>query len=212
MDQEIDFKELKGMYSNIVKAVKFEDAFDNVKTLGAVDIVFSDNLVYCVVGVFDAETLELIETKELATKELMPYSPTWISYREGSPILEVCKKLENQPDVFLIAKPGTVNKDRVSTPGYVGVLLNKPTIGVSKDLTYGLLDVDRVMYREEQMGLGLKTREFAKPIYVSPGFGVSLESSISIVKKVLGDQKMPMPIHVVHKLCNKLKKGGVKNE
>ena len=209
MMQQKEYRELKEIYSRIIKAIKFQNEFSEIKTIGALDISFSDKNAACAAVVMTYPELEIIEVKTLTTKEPIKYSPTLIAFREGNPLIKTYKLLENKPDLILISKPGSTNPKKVSTPGYVGVLINKPTIGVSKDLVYGHLEEDRIILKEEQRGLAIRTREHARPIFISPGFGVDIETAVNIVKKCTTEFKMPLPLHLAHKYSNKTKKGEI---
>jgi len=206
MLSEKEFNELKEIYSKILKVNTFENKFKEIKTIAALDAVFSDKGVFCVAAVFNYETLELIEKKELSTKEIIHYSPRWIAFREGAPMIEVYKLLETKPDVILISKQGAINPKKVSTPSYVGILINKPTIGVSKDLIEGKLEENKIIFKTEQKGFAIQTKEYSRPIYISPGFGISLEKCKEIVEHCTKEYKMPLPIHLTHKFANKIKK------
>ena len=60
----------------------------------------------------------------------------------------------------------------------------------------------------EVRGFEVVTREFAKPVYVSPGHMVSLESALKLVREMMvHPHKMPEPIHLANKMGRKMKEG-----
>ena len=55
--------------------------------------------------------------------------------------------------------------------------------------------------------MAIKTKQFANPIYITPGHNISLNSAVEIIKKLSFEPyKLPLPLHLAHKYVNKLKK------
>jgi deoxyribonuclease V len=87
------------------------------------------------------------------------------------------------------------------------VLLAVPTIGVTKSLLYGEVNLKNMKPKEvrsitdpkngERIGVAVKTRERAEPIFVSIGHGIDLDSAVDLVLK-LSHQRLPEPIHRAH--------------
>ena len=87
---------------------------------------------------------------------------------------------------------------------HVGILLDAATIGVTKRLMLGEVK-DRTIYVDkEARGYELVTKEYANPIYVSPGHKISLKTSLEVIKNcMMPPHKMPEPLHIAHKHSNK---------
>jgi len=200
------FNQLKEVHENILKVLNKEENIDEIKTIGSTEILFKSDKGVCVFLIYDYKTLKLIEKKELFCKECIPYSPRWSYVREGTPIIELFNSLENKPDVIMIEGSGRVNENIVETSSYVGVLLNKPVIAVGKDLKYGKDEYEKILFKDKLCGYVLKTKEISKPIYITSGFKIPIEKSLEIVKHCLRENKMPEPLHNVHKIITKLKK------
>ena len=199
-------KDIKEVYKKIKEAISFTDQIKEVKRIAAIDIIFSKEKIYCAALVFSYPDLKLLEKRSLKSKEIIKHSPSLVGYREGVPIIETYKLLENEPDVILISKPGTIDTTKISSPAYVGVLLNKPTIGISDELVFGRLDVDKIMFQDQERGLAIRSKEHSKPIYIAPGYGLSIEKAVEITKNCLGEYKYPLPLHLAHKKAIKIKK------
>lgn len=92
---------------------------------------------------------------------------------------------------------------------YVGLTLNKPTIGVAKNLLEGRI-IDKAIYiNGEKRGHELKARKGAKTIYISPGHRISLKSSLGIVKSCFREHRLPEPLYLAHKYANMIKRTAV---
>jgi len=200
MKNGADFKELKEVEKNILKGIKLNDCFSSIKTVAAFDIAYKDKTYFCVGVVIDIETKEEVEKKEVNGEEVIPYSPSLAAFREGPAIIDAYRALENKPDILIVKGEGAVKLNRVGLASYVGVILNKPCIGVAKELMHGKLEEDKIIFENELKGI-------ANPVYVTPGHNVSLKTSVEIVKKLSIDSyKLPIPLHLAHKYVNKLKK------
>ncbi len=137
----------------------------------------------------------------------MPYSPSMVAFREGPAVIDAYRTLENKPDVLIVKGEGVVRPLRVGLASYVGVILNKPCIGVAKELMHGRLDEDKLVFDGEIRGIAIKTKEFANPVYVTPGHNINLDTAVEIIKKgSIEPYKLPLPLHLAHKYVNKSKK------
>lgn len=206
MQNQFKPKELREIQKEILKGISLKDQFTEIKLIAAFDITFTKNKYACSSLVFEYPSLKLIEKKNSTGEELMPYSPNFSAFREGPQIIELFKQLENKPDILITNSHGALHPNKVGLASYIGVLLNKPTIGVFKNLIFGRLDQDNILFDQDLKGKALKTKEHAKPVFITPGHGISIESSYKIIKNTIRDHKMPLPIHLAHKYANKLKK------
>lgn len=207
MHQKTDFNELKKIEKEVLKGISLKDSISEVNKIAAFDIGFSGTKVICSAIIFDFETMNVIEEKTKISDELMPYSPNTIAFREGPAIIDLYRELENTPDVLIIDGQGALHPAKVGVASYVGVILNKPCIGIAKELIYGNLDEDKIIFNNEIKGYAIKAKEFANPIFITSGHGVSIEKATEIVRKtIVPDFKLPLPMHLAHKLTNKIKK------
>jgi deoxyribonuclease V len=158
------------------------------------------------VTVLDYESLELLETQVATCQVKIPYIPTLLSFREIPPAIAVIKKLKIQPDVFLVDAQGLAHPYRCGFASHLGLVLGKPTIGAAKSR---LIGTPKEMHGEtflvdknEIIGAVVTTKQGAKPIYVSIGHMVSLETAIKIVKHC-ARSRIPEPLLQAHKLATK---------
>ena len=207
MKNGVDFKELKEIEKKILKGIKVQDSITNIKTVAAFDIAYSDKKYHCIGVVYDLETNKEIEVSNVESEEIMPYSPSMVAFREGPAIIDAYRNIKNKPDVLIVKGNGAINKYKVGLASYVGVLVNKPCIGVTKELTSGKLEEDNILFENEIRGKAIRTKEYANPIYISPGHGIDLNLSVEIIKKlIIEPYKLPLPLHLAHKYVNRKKK------
>ncbi len=203
----VDPKELKEIEKSILKGIDISDTSSKIRTVAGFEIIYTNKTYHCCCVVLDLETKEEKEQKEVTGQEIMSYSPTFIAFREGPAIIEAYRSLEEKPDLLIVKGNGALHKNKVGLASYVGVILNKPCIGVSKDLMYGNLEEDKIIFENELKGRAVKTKEFSNPVYVTPGHNISVNSAAEIIKKLIKEPyKMPLPLHLAHKYLNKIKK------
>lgn len=207
MKNGADFKELKDIEKRIIKGINLKDSFSSVKLVAGFDIVYTGKKYHCVAVVIDLETKNEIEVKIIEDEEIIPYSPNLVTFREGPVIIDAYRSLENKPDVLIVKGNGAIHPYKIGLASYVGVILNKPCIGVSKELFFGKLDEDKIMFEDKLKGIAIKAKPFANPVYVSPGHNICLESAVEIIRKIVDENyKLPLPLHLAHKYVNKFKK------
>lgn len=177
-----------------------------VKTVGGVDVSYVGNMGISAITVLDYDSLEVLEAQVAACEVKMPYIPTLLSFREIPPAIAGIKKLTLQPDVFLVDAQGWAHPYRCGFASHLGLATGKPTVGSAKSRLIGE-QVERegrtvLVDRGEIIGEVVTTRPGAKPIYLSIGHMVSLETAVQIVKHC-ARSRIPEPLLQAHNLATK---------
>src|SRR5690606_18640659 len=115
-----------------------------------------------------------------------PYVPGLLSFREVPAVLEAFARLESTPDLVLCDGQGYAHPRRFGIACHLGVLLDVPTIGAAKSRLLGEhpeVPPERGAWvpltdQGEVIGAVLRTRARTRPLYVSAGHRVSLETAI----------------------------------
>ncbi|MBI3037182.1 endonuclease V [Candidatus Woesearchaeota archaeon] len=188
------------------------DELGEVRTIGGCDCAYVNNTVIAAVVVCD-DKLGVIEKQTAAVENDFPYMPGLLYYREGRAIKEAFSKLKNKPDVLLVDGNGVLHPLRCGLASHIGVELGQPTIGVAKTRLLGEEDeAGNIKVGKDIIGAEFKAKEHAKPIYVSVGHKVSLETAMEVVQKTTKQpHKLPEPLHLAHRLADKARKELEKN-
>jgi deoxyribonuclease V len=98
---------------------------------------------------------------------------------------------------LLIDGHGRLHPRKCGLASYIGVITNKPTIGVAKHLLCGYVREDGfVEFDNIALGFRIKLQD-KRPVYVSIGNKISLESAIYIVKQFTKNgEVIPEPLRI----------------
>jgi deoxyribonuclease V len=132
-----------------------------------------------------------------------------LSFREAPIALAALQQVRHQPDILLVDGHGIAHPRRFGIASHLGVLLDLPTIGCAKSVLVGkaaepglspgestaLLDGDDVI------GTAIRTRLRSRPIYVSPGHRVSVETAAALVMQCLRGYRLPEPTRLADRLA-----------
>lgn len=188
-----------------------EDKFDRIEKVVGVDVGYKGRVGYGG-GVVLNQEFEVLEQKRVKKKIFFPYLTTYFAYCEIPVILEVIKKLESKIDLIMVNAHGIAHPRGLGAASHLGLLISKPVIGVAQKRLCGeytepkIREWTKLRYKGKTIGGVLLSKSGCKPIFVSPGNFISLESSLEIVKRFLGKHKLPEPLRLADLLVrNKIK-------
>ncbi|MGC8896355.1 MAG: endonuclease V [Candidatus Bathyarchaeia archaeon] len=195
--------------------IVFEDKLPKkVRLVAGVDVAYGKDFSVGAAAVLDYNSLNLIESQTAICKTCFPYIPTLLSFREVPPSILCIRKLQTTPDVFLVDGHGFAHPYGCGFASHLGLAIGKPTIGVAKDRLFG--EVEKVKAEEEFaflkhhnnriIGAVVATKDGCKPVYVSVGHMISLETAIKIVKHCARSSRIPEPILKAHETANLVKR------
>lgn len=153
--------------------------------------------------------VELVEEHVATQIVTFPYIPGLLSFREAPVCLAAIAGLETQPDLVLVDGHGRAHPRRCGIACHVGYELGIPTIGVAKSILvgrHGELCDERgstapLIYRDEAIGMAVRTRPGIKPVYVSVGNLITLNDAVDWVLRTTGRYRLPEPSRLAHKLA-----------
>ena len=150
--------------------------------------------------------LEVIEKAVLKSKVSFPYVPGLLSFREIPITLQICEKLNLQPDLVMVDGQGMAHPRRIGLASHLGLLLNIPTIGCAKSRLCGEYEEPEdaigsfnfVRDKGDIIGAALRTRSGSKPLIISIGHQIDLPSAINWVLKCGKGYRLPEPTRMAH--------------
>ncbi len=163
----------------------------------------ANRAIGCVV-VFRFPDMEEIARASAIVPLHFPYIPGLLSFRELPVLLGALSKLEKMPDLLFCDGQGYAHPRRFGLACHLGVLLDRPAIGCAKSLligTHGELGQEAGSWvplidekaQGERIGAVVRTRTGVRPIYVSQGHRVSIETAIRLTLYVADGVRIPQP-------------------
>ena len=192
------YSEVIELQKEIAKNVIAEDTLHKkIEYICGVDVSYKKNTAYCSAVIMKKNNLELIESVNAKSVVRHPYIPGLFILRESGPILNTLKLLKNQFDLLLIDGHGLLHPRKCGLASYIGVLIDRPTIGVAKSLLCGSIKKDQfIEYDDTVLGFTIK-KEDKKQIYVSVGHKISLATAIRIIKNLIKNEEwIPEPLRI----------------
>src|SRR5215468_1571848 len=174
------------------------------------------------VVVFSFPELVEIERAHAIVPLQFPYVPGFLSFREIPALLAALKKLKQLPDLLFCDGQGYAHPRRMGLATHLGILLDRPTIGCAKSIligTHGKLSAKAGSwipllddhFPQETIGAALRTRGDVKPVYISQGHRVSLQTAIQLSLQVCDSARIPRPTREADKFVSEVKRNLIKN-
>ncbi len=150
--------------------------------------------------------LRVVERKVVRGRLDFPYIPGFLSFRESPLLLAACEQLSITPDLILVDGQGIAHPRRFGLASHLGLFLDTPTIGCAKSLLCGEVKepgVEPGSYAEiidkgETTGAALRTKLGVKPVYVSTGHKIDLQTAIHWVMKCCRGYRLPEATRLAH--------------
>ncbi len=205
----VDPKAAVAIQRQLRDRVLLRDDFGPVNTVAGTDVGLEDGgkTVRAAVVLLAFPSLELLEVRCERRPCRFPYVPGLLSFRELPAVLAALRRLSRLPDLVLCDGQGYAHPRRFGVACHLGVAAGLPAIGVGKTRllgTHGPVPEQRGGWAPlcdggEVIGAVLRTRAGVKPIYVSPGHKISLESAIRFVMACTTRYKLPEATRLAHR-------------
>jgi deoxyribonuclease V len=168
--------------------------------------------MYAAVVVVALPSLELVETAGAVRRARFPYIPGLFTFRELPPLLAAFERLRREPDVLMFDGHGLAHPRRFGLACHAGLLLERPSVGCAKTILVGEPEPlgerrgaqARLVDAGETVGAVVRTRDGVKPVYVSVGHRVDLDSAVRLVLSTTGRLRLPEPLRLAHQATTQL--------
>ncbi len=201
-------------------AVRFWNVRRRFRTIGGLDVSYDRRSpwLFAAVVVLRLPDLRLVDSAAVRARAEFPYVPGLLSFRESPAGLEAWSRLATRPDCLLCDGHGYAHPRRFGLACHFGLWVDRPTIGVAKSLLvgeYGALASARgsiapLVHAGETVGAAVRTRAGVKPVFVSVGHRITLESGVTAVLASTTRYRIPEPIRQAHLLVNRLRSAGAR--
>ncbi len=193
-------------------AVIDQDKLGRVRYVAGLDIGFQEKntITRAAVAVLTYPDLQLVEHIVDHRPTSFPYVPGLLSFREAPAALDALAKLEIRPDLLLCDGQGLAHPRRFGLACHIGLLADIPAVGVAKTRLIGQHEPvlesrgswQPLWLEGEMVGAVLRTRTNVKPVYVSIGHRISLETAIDYVMACTPKYRLPETTRWAHRLAS----------
>lgn len=175
------------------------------RVIAGADVAFdrAREHAFAAIVLIELATLETVETATAVTSIRFPYVPGYLSFRELPALLAAWEQIETPPDGVLIDAHGYAHPRRMGLACHAGLLFDLPTVGCAKSVLCGevggpgerrgatapIRDPDT----GEEIGRALRTKDGVRPVYVSIGHRVDLDTAVELVLRLAPEGRYRFP-------------------
>lgn len=214
-------------YQRLIKSLRTNKDISNTKSIkiiaGADISYFHENDIEygiaCAVNWnIENESIEESSFKKDIIK--FPYRPGFLGFRESSLLAKVISKLQKRPDLVLCDGHGKIHPQRFGEAVHLGFALNLSTVGVAKNFFIGYSkwnEIKRIKGKKtpvwakepkskigrlsnELLGYAICLKNSTKPVFVSEGYQINLDTAVTICLATTRDHRQPEPLYLADHL------------
>ena len=195
-------RELTALQNKMQQRIIIQQPDFNLKLIAGCDSSFiGEDSILSVFVLMTYPELEVLEKVWHHGPVELPYVPGFLAFREAPNLLEAYKKLQQKPDLIMVDGHGISHPRRLGIATHLGLHLEKPTMGVAKKVLVGKYkepaatkgSISPLEYKGETIANVIRTKDNIKPVFVSPGHLMDLESATEIALNCATKYKLPEP-------------------
>jgi deoxyribonuclease V len=187
-----------------------------LRYIAGVDAAFSVDGFFCLAGVvlWDLQAGAVVESRSAVRRLTFPYIPGLLTFREAPAIIAALRRLHHRPDCLMCDGQGIAHPRRCGIATHLGLLAGLPSIGCAKSRLTGIFRLpgktrgarSALVSGEEIIGAVLRTRDRVKPVFVSVGTGLDLDTAVNITLACGRGFRLPEPTRLADQLVAREKR------
>jgi deoxyribonuclease V len=205
----------RALQRRLADQVVRDDQFGTLRTVAGADCGFprreGQDLARAAVVLLGLPALDRRGDALVEEPVRYPYIPGLLSFREAPAIQAAVRQLDEPPDVLVVDGQGLAHPRRLGIACHLGLLLNLPTIGCAKSPLLGRFATPPdefgawtpLEHQGERIGAVVRTRPGVKPVFVSVGHRISLESAIQLVLSWCRGYRLPEPTRLADQIASR---------
>jgi len=204
-------KEAVALQKRLRSQIRTHLVLKEPERIAGVDVSYLTRQKLSVAGVvvLPADCDDTVEQAVATVKTPFPYVPGLLSFRELPAILKAIGKLSRPPDLIFVDGHGQAHPRRFGIASHLGLWTKLPAIGVGKSRLCGLCELPGSRRGEmtdlvddgEIIGKVLRTRTGVKPVFVSVGYGLTLQECVRWTLRMAPRFRLPEPIRRADRLA-----------
>jgi len=191
------------------------------KLIGGVDVSYpSPSEGVAAYALVETATGRLAWSATVRRRVAFPYITSYLAFRELPVLLDLIDEVRaagRLAGVLLVDGSGVLHQRHAGIATHLGIAASLPTIGVTKKLLCGQVELDGlepeesrpVVYEGRPIGVALRpTAGSRRPIFISPGHRVDLAFAESAVRRLLLGRRLPEPLYWADRLSRAAGRAG----
>jgi deoxyribonuclease V len=188
--------------------------FSKVRTMGGGDVAYSknENRLFGAIVVLSFPDMEILDMATADGKIPFPYIPNLLSFREGPILIKTFQKLKIKADVMIYDGQGIAHPRGFGLASHLGLWFDLPSIGCAKTpLLEGFISpgaskgsFELIRREGKEVGAVLRTKDNVKPLFISPGHRIDLQTTIQLILESCQGFRFPEPLRKAHQASRKM--------
>lgn len=183
------------------------------KLVGGLDVSYPNpNQAVAAYALVEMDSGQLVWSTSVRRPVVFPYITSYLAFRELPVLLDLlhaARAAGRLADTLLVDGSGILHQRHVGIASHLGVVASLPTIGVTKKLLCGQVDLEGlephgsrpVMYEDRLIGVALRaTGGSRRAIFISPGHRVNVAFAERVVRRLLLGRRLPEPLYWADRL------------
>lgn len=211
-----DIREASRIQDNLRHFIEVKSVKKDYRLIAGADTAYSkrDSSVFAAVVVMRFPELVTVDRARAQSMATFPFQPGFFVFREGPVLIKALQRLQVAPDVIMFDANGVAHEKGIGMASHLGLMLDIPAIGCAKKRLVGeyeepgneLNATKPLMYKGKKIGEVIRTRVDVKPLFVSIGHKIDLDSAVELVSSTTRGYRLPEPLRVAHILSNKMRR------
>ena len=193
-------------------AVEHTDRFTDLRTIAGVDVSYTGpgrgGTARAAAVLMDFASLTVLAESAVEMPVLFPYVPGLLTFREAPAAVAAINALPLPPDLLLCDGQGIAHPRRCGVASHLGLALSLPSIGVAKSRLTGTFEEPALekgawtplLDGKDLIGACLRSKTNVRPLFVSIGHRVSLQTALRIVLRCSTRWRLPEPVRLADRL------------
>lgn len=169
------------------------------RTATGLDVAYGPSEAFAAAATtVDLATLRVVESATAVGTNAFPYRPGLFALRELPALRAALDRLPTAPELLVVDGHGIAHPRRLGLASHLGVVTGLPAIGVAKT-PLGRYDppgrergaTSPLLLEGEHVGAALRTQSGVKPVFVSIGHRMDLDTACRYVLTLARDHRLP---------------------
>lgn len=194
------------------QAIEPVDRLGDITTVAGVDVAYGargrGGTARAAAVLLDLATLAVLGEAVIEMPATFPYVPGLLTFREAPAAVAAVEALPVRPDLLLCDGQGIAHPRRCGVASHLGLALDLPSIGVAKSRLIGRHDDPApqkgawtpLLDDDAEIGVCLRTKAGVRPLFVSIGHRVSLQTAVRMVLRCSTRWRLPEPTRLADRL------------